>query len=80
MIDKKSLNELKVDIQTKRSVMYSIADQYGFSDERTLKYSQELDELIVEYQNYMRALRRKKSLYMKIYYPSCCSKSMKFKV
>ena len=80
MIDKKSLNELKLDIQIKRSEMYSIADQYGFSDERTLKNSQELDELIVEYQNYMRALRRQKSLYVKIYYQSCSRKSMKFKV
>lgn len=79
MIDKKSLNELTLDIQKKRNEMYSIADRYGFLDERTLKNSQELDQLIVEYQNYMRALRQK-SLYMKIYYQSSRSMSMKFKV
>lgn len=80
MIDKKSLNELTIDIQTKRNEMYSIADRYGFLDERTLKNSQELDQLIVEYQNYIRALRRQKSLLMKIYYQSSRSMSMKFKV
>lgn len=79
MIDKKSLNELTLDIQKKRNEMYSIADRYGFLDERTLKNSQELDQLIVEYQNYMRTLRQK-SLYMKIYYQSSRSMSMKFKV
>ena len=75
MRDDKSLDDLTVDIQTKRSEMYSIANQYGYSDERTLKNSQELDQLIVEYQNYMLTLSKKKSIYMKFYY---CNSRMKY--
>lgn len=75
MRDDRSLDDLTVDIQTKRSEMYSIANQYGYSDERTLKNSQELDQLIVEYQNYMLTLTEKKSIYMKFYY---CNSRMKY--
>lgn len=80
MIDNKSLDDLTIDIQAKRSEMYLIANQYGYSHERTLKNSQELDQLIIEYQKYMSALNRTKALYIKIYYHSSYRKCMKFKV
>ena len=40
------LSEIKV----KRELMISCANKLGFTHERTIKYSQELDELINEYQ------------------------------
>jgi len=37
-------------IKTKRELMISCANKYGFTDENTIRLSQELDELINEYQ------------------------------
>ncbi|WP_245959314.1 aspartyl-phosphate phosphatase Spo0E family protein [Neobacillus piezotolerans] len=38
------------EIQRKRKVMIESAKENGFTDEMTIQYSQELDELIVAYQ------------------------------
>jgi len=72
-MDERTLYELSLDIQMKRREMYSLANQYGYSDDRTVRNSQELDEMIVKYQNYLCSGRRqelKTSVYMKIIYQS----------
>jgi stage 0 sporulation regulatory protein len=38
------------EIKVKREIMINCANKYGFTNEQTIKYSQELDELINEYQ------------------------------
>jgi stage 0 sporulation regulatory protein len=38
------------EIKVKRELMISCANQLGFTNEKTIQYSQELDELINEYQ------------------------------
>jgi stage 0 sporulation regulatory protein len=38
------------EIKEKRELMISCANQLGFTNEKTIQYSQELDELINEYQ------------------------------
>lgn len=38
------------EIKAKRELMINCANKHGFTNENTIKYSQELDELINEYQ------------------------------
>ncbi|CRK80691.1 aspartyl-phosphate phosphatase Spo0E family protein [Neobacillus massiliamazoniensis] len=42
--------EVLEEIKEKRELMISCANQLGFTNEKTIQYSQELDELINEYQ------------------------------
>ncbi|WP_231689582.1 aspartyl-phosphate phosphatase Spo0E family protein [Bacillus sp. FJAT-27245] len=44
------LLQLLDEIKKKRKVMIDSANENGFTNERTIKYSQELDELIAVYQ------------------------------
>jgi stage 0 sporulation regulatory protein len=46
------------EIKDKRELMINCANKLGFTNDETIKYSQELDELINEYQ---RALRQSPS-------------------
>lgn len=41
------------EIKAKRELMIKSANAYGFTSEETIKYSQELDELINEYHKLM---------------------------
>ncbi len=45
-----SCSEMLADIKVKRELMMECANKKGFTSEETIKYSQELDELIYEYQ------------------------------
>lgn len=38
------------EIKSKRELMINCANKHGFTNEETIRYSQELDELINEYQ------------------------------
>lgn len=42
--------EVLEEIKVKRELMIRCANQLGFTNEKTIQYSQELDELINEYQ------------------------------
>jgi stage 0 sporulation regulatory protein len=46
------------EIKVKRELMIKCANKYGFTNEQTIKYSQELDELINEYQKMIGENRR----------------------
>lgn len=46
------------EIKMKRELMINSAYSQGFTSEITLKYSQELDELINEYQKVMEQIQR----------------------
>lgn len=48
-----SHNEMIEEIKAKRELMINSAYSLGFTSEVTIKYSQELDELINEYQKAM---------------------------
>lgn len=41
------------EIKAKRALMINSANKHGFTSEETIKYSQELDELINKYQKIM---------------------------
>ncbi|EKN66421.1 stage 0 sporulation regulatory protein E [Neobacillus bataviensis LMG 21833] len=45
-----SQSEMIAEIKVKRELMIKSAKKSGFTSEETIKYSQELDELINEYQ------------------------------
>jgi stage 0 sporulation regulatory protein len=53
-----SHNEMIEEIKAKRELMINSAYSLGFTSEVTIKYSQELDELINEYQKVMEASSR----------------------
>jgi stage 0 sporulation regulatory protein len=46
--------EMEEQIKKKREQMIEIAKQYGFTNEKTLKSSQELDNLLNKYQRFFR--------------------------
>jgi stage 0 sporulation regulatory protein len=46
------------EIKAKREIMIKCANKYGFTNEQTIKYSQELDELINVYQKTIGQTRR----------------------
>jgi len=46
--------EMEEQIRRKREQMIEIARQYGFTNEKTLKSSQELDKLLNKYQRFFR--------------------------
>ncbi|MDN3014967.1 aspartyl-phosphate phosphatase Spo0E family protein [Paenibacillus sp. BSR1-1] len=46
-------SEMIEEIKAKRELMINSANTQGFTSEETIKYSQELDELINEYQKFM---------------------------
>ena len=50
--------EMIKEIKMKRELMIDSAYSQGFTSEITLKYSQELDELINEYQKVMEQIQR----------------------
>ncbi|WP_083402210.1 aspartyl-phosphate phosphatase Spo0E family protein [Bacillus sp. MUM 116] len=45
-----SCSEMLAEIKVKRELMMECANKKGFTSEETIKYSQELDELIYKYQ------------------------------
>ncbi|WP_085994135.1 aspartyl-phosphate phosphatase Spo0E family protein [Oceanobacillus senegalensis] len=49
-----TMGELMELINHKRNVMLKVAKQYGIGSKITLKYSQELDDLIIKYQRIVR--------------------------
>jgi stage 0 sporulation regulatory protein len=51
-------DEMIQEIKMKRELMINSAYSQGFTSEITLKYSQELDELINEYQKVMEQIQR----------------------
>ncbi|WP_026566265.1 aspartyl-phosphate phosphatase Spo0E family protein [Bacillus sp. UNC41MFS5] len=51
-------NEMIEKIKEKRQLMINSANSLGFTSEVTIKYSQELDELINEYQKAMKGSSR----------------------
>ncbi|MBT2729427.1 aspartyl-phosphate phosphatase Spo0E family protein [Bacillus sp. ISL-75] len=51
-------NEMIEEIKAKRELMINSANTRGFTNEMTIKYSQELDELINEYQKVMDQISR----------------------
>jgi stage 0 sporulation regulatory protein len=51
-------NEMIEEIKAKRELMINSANTKGFTNEMTIKYSQELDELINEYQKVMDQISR----------------------
>jgi stage 0 sporulation regulatory protein len=51
-------NEMIEEIKAKRELMINSANTQGFTNEKTIKYSQELDELINEYQKVMDQIPR----------------------
>ncbi|MBT2697019.1 stage 0 sporulation regulatory protein [Neobacillus sp. B4I6] len=51
-------NEMIEEIKAKRELMINSANTQGFTNEMTIKYSQELDELINEYQKVMDQISR----------------------
>lgn len=53
-----SQDEMIEEIKMKRELMINSAYSQGFTSEITLKYSQELDELINEYQKVMEQIQR----------------------
>ena len=53
-----SQNEMIEEIKAKRELMINSAYSLGFTSEITIKYSQELDELINEYQKAMEGCSR----------------------
>jgi stage 0 sporulation regulatory protein len=53
-----SHDEMIEEIKMKRELMINSAYSQGFTSEITLKYSQELDELINEYQKVMKQIQR----------------------
>lgn len=53
-----SHNEMIEEIKAKRELMINSAYSLGFTSEVTIKYSQELDELINEYQKAMEVSSR----------------------
>ncbi|WP_100401222.1 aspartyl-phosphate phosphatase Spo0E family protein [Bacillus sp. FJAT-44742] len=48
--------DLLYKIQSKRKEMYKTANQYGVTDSRTIVTSQELDDLLNEYQYFHQGL------------------------
>ncbi|MEH7483061.1 aspartyl-phosphate phosphatase Spo0E family protein [Neobacillus drentensis] len=50
--------EMIEEIKAKRELMINSANTQGFTNEMTIKYSQELDELINEYQKVMDQISR----------------------
>jgi stage 0 sporulation regulatory protein len=46
-------NDIIEEIKVKRELMIKSANTFGFTSEETIKYSQELDELINEYHKMM---------------------------
>ncbi|MFP5105237.1 aspartyl-phosphate phosphatase Spo0E family protein [Neobacillus sp. C211] len=50
--------EMIEEIKAKRELMINSANTQGFTNEMTIKYSQELDELINEYQKVMDKISR----------------------
>jgi stage 0 sporulation regulatory protein len=50
----KNKQDLEEQIKEKRNEMIAIAEKYGFTDEETLKSSQELDMLLNKYMRFFR--------------------------
>lgn len=50
----KNKQELEEQIKEKREKMIAIAEKYGFTNEKTLKSSQELDRLLNKYMRFFR--------------------------
>lgn len=48
--DRNNRSEMLGEIKVKRELMINSANKNGFTSEETIKYSQELDELINQYQ------------------------------
>ncbi|MFJ5713519.1 aspartyl-phosphate phosphatase Spo0E family protein [Neobacillus sp. NPDC093127] len=49
----KSQSEMIEEIKVKRELMINSATTFGYTSEETIKFSQELDELINKYQRFM---------------------------
>lgn len=54
---KKNKQDLEEQIKEKREKMIAAAEKYGFTDEETLKSSQELDRLLNKYMRFFRKPR-----------------------
>ncbi|MCM3029168.1 aspartyl-phosphate phosphatase Spo0E family protein [Niallia sp. MER 6] len=59
--------ELLLAIQKKREVMIEEAQRSGYTSEETVEYSQELDELIFQYQLHVRLQKTKMNFVKKSY-------------
>jgi len=59
--------ELLLAIQKKREVMIEEAKRSGYTSEETVRYSQELDELIFQYQLHVRLQKTKMNFVKKSY-------------
>ncbi|MCU9612294.1 aspartyl-phosphate phosphatase Spo0E family protein [Caldibacillus lycopersici] len=60
MKTERDIEEIKAAIKNKRELMIASAKTYGFTSEKTLRYSQELDLLINEYQRFFRKMELEK--------------------
>lgn len=61
--------EMEEQIKQKREQMIAIAKEYGFTNEKTLKSSQELDRLLNKYQRFFRRPKiREKPIYIQNMY------------
>ncbi len=69
-MEERTIEDISYEIQRKREEMLMIANEYGLTHELTLRNSQDLDQLILEYQMY--SIKRKRgnliSRYAKRYY------------
>ncbi|WP_042349133.1 aspartyl-phosphate phosphatase Spo0E family protein [Bacillus massiliigorillae] len=61
-----SLNRLFFEIQDVREEMIYVANVFGYTHERTIRISQELDQLINEYQKHLSKPKRKTYVYSKV--------------
>lgn len=60
----RTIENISRDIQIKREEMVMVANQYGLTHELTIRNSQDLDQLINEYQMFsMKKKNRKKIIY-----------------
>ena len=69
-MEERTIEDISHEIQRKREEMLMIANEYGLTHELTLRNSQDLDQLILEYQMY--SIKKKRgtliSRYAKRYY------------
>lgn len=61
-----SLYRMFCEIQRVREEMVYVANIFGYTHERTIQISQELDQLINEYQKYMSRPKRKSYVYQRV--------------
>lgn len=52
IMKERTLDDIALEIQNKREMMVKVANQFGFTHEKTIRFSQDLDILISEYQMY----------------------------